>query len=88
MRGWEQTLRDAGAEVPPVLPADWSAASGYRVGSMLARIPEVTAVFAANDHLALGILRALHEHGPPGAARTSASSASTTCPRRATSSRR
>ena len=30
---------------------------------MLARIPEVTAVFAANDHLALGILRALHEHG-------------------------
>ena len=63
MRGWEQTLRDAGAEVPPVLPADWSAASGYRVGQTIARIPEVTAVFAANDHLALGILRALHEHG-------------------------
>ena len=63
MRGWEQTLRDAGAEVPPVLPADWSAASGYRVGQMIARIPEVTAVFAANDHLALGILRALAEHG-------------------------
>jgi DNA-binding LacI/PurR family transcriptional regulator len=63
VQGWEQTLRDAGAEVPPVLPADWSAASGYRVGRMLARIPEVTAVFAANDHLALGILRALAEHG-------------------------
>jgi DNA-binding LacI/PurR family transcriptional regulator len=63
VRGWEQTLRDAGAEVPPVLPADWSAASGYRVGQTIARIPEVTAVFAANDHLALGILRALHEHG-------------------------
>ena len=61
--GWEATLRDAGAEVPPVLPADWSAASGYRVGQTLARIPEVTAVFAANDHLALGILRALHERG-------------------------
>jgi DNA-binding LacI/PurR family transcriptional regulator len=59
--GWEATLRDAGAEVPPVLPADWSAAAGYRVGQTLARIPEVTAVFAANDHLALGILRALHE---------------------------
>jgi DNA-binding LacI/PurR family transcriptional regulator len=49
--------------VPPVLPADWSAAAGYRVGQTLARIPEVTAVFAANDHLALGILRALHERG-------------------------
>jgi DNA-binding LacI/PurR family transcriptional regulator len=61
--GWEAALRDAGAEVPPVLPADWSAAAGYRVGQTLARIPEVTAVFAANDHLALGILRALHERG-------------------------
>jgi len=61
--GWEATLRAAGAEVPPVLPADWSAASGYRVGQTLARIPEVTAVFAANDHLALGLLRALHERG-------------------------
>jgi DNA-binding LacI/PurR family transcriptional regulator len=30
---------------------------------MLARMPEVTAVFAANDHLALGILRALSERG-------------------------
>ena len=62
-RAGRQTLRAAGAEVPPVLPADWSAASGYRVGQTLARIPEVTAVFAANDHLALGLLRALHERG-------------------------
>jgi DNA-binding LacI/PurR family transcriptional regulator len=61
--GWERALVEAGAEVPPVLPADWSAASGYRVGRTLARIPEVTAVFTANDHLALGLLRALHEHG-------------------------
>ena len=30
---------------------------------MLARMPEVTAVFAANDHLALGVLRALSERG-------------------------
>jgi DNA-binding LacI/PurR family transcriptional regulator len=30
---------------------------------MLARMPKVTAVFAANDHLALGILRALSERG-------------------------
>jgi DNA-binding LacI/PurR family transcriptional regulator len=61
--GWQRALADAGAEVPPLMPADWSAASGYRTGQILARMNDVTAVFAANDHQALGILRALHEHG-------------------------
>ncbi|WP_122982303.1 LacI family DNA-binding transcriptional regulator [Actinoplanes teichomyceticus] len=63
IQGWRQTLREAGREVPPLLSADWSAAEGYRAGQMLARMPEVTAVFAANDHLAMGVLRALHERG-------------------------
>ncbi|MFB9334817.1 LacI family DNA-binding transcriptional regulator [Actinoplanes octamycinicus] len=63
IQGWRQTLQEAGREVPPLLSADWSAAEGYRAGQMLARMPEVTAVFAANDHLALGVLRALHERG-------------------------
>ncbi|WP_199736537.1 LacI family DNA-binding transcriptional regulator [Micromonospora sp. HM5-17] len=63
IEGWRQALEEAGAEVPPVVPADWSAAAGYRCGQMLARMPEVTAVFTANDHLALGVLRALHEYG-------------------------
>ncbi|QFZ20921.1 LacI family DNA-binding transcriptional regulator [Saccharothrix syringae] len=63
IRGWREALEAAGAEVPPVVPADWSAASGYRAGQVLARMPEVTAIFAANDHLALGILRAMHERG-------------------------
>jgi DNA-binding LacI/PurR family transcriptional regulator len=63
VRGWEAALRDAGVEVPPLLTGDWSAASGYRNGQLLARLPEITAVFAANDHIALGLLRALNEHG-------------------------
>jgi DNA-binding LacI/PurR family transcriptional regulator len=63
LAGWRAVLQAAGAEVPPVIPADWSARAGYQAGQMLARMPEVTAVFAANDHLALGILRALAEHG-------------------------
>ncbi|SCG58421.1 transcriptional regulator, LacI family [Micromonospora halophytica] len=63
IQGWREALRAAGAELPEPVPADWSAASGYRCGQMLARMPEVTAIFTANDHLALGVLRALHEYG-------------------------
>ena len=63
IEGWREALLAAGAEIPPLVPADWSAAAGYRCGQMLARMPDVTAVFTANDHLALGVLRALHEHG-------------------------
>ncbi|MFF8276145.1 LacI family DNA-binding transcriptional regulator [Streptomyces lateritius] len=63
IRGWRRALQEAGAEVPPISTGDWTAASGYRAGQMLARMPEVTAVFAANDHQALGALRAMTERG-------------------------
>jgi DNA-binding LacI/PurR family transcriptional regulator len=63
VRGWRQALAEAGAEVPPPVSADWSAGAGYKAGQMLARMPECTAIFAANDHLALGILRAMYERG-------------------------
>jgi DNA-binding LacI/PurR family transcriptional regulator len=60
---WEDTLTRHGRQVPPALAGDWSVGSGYRVGVDLARNDEVTAVFAANDQMALGVLHALHEHG-------------------------
>jgi len=59
--GWQDALRRAHAEVPPLLNGDWSARSGYQAGQVLARMPDVTAVFAANDQMALGLLRALGE---------------------------
>ena len=61
--GWRTTLEAAGAAPPPVLVGDWSARSGHELGRDLAANPEVTAVFAANDQMALGLLRALHEAG-------------------------
>jgi DNA-binding LacI/PurR family transcriptional regulator len=63
IEGWRSTLYAAGAVVPPVHPESWSPQAGYEQGRLLARDPSVTAVFCGNDHLALGVLRALHESG-------------------------
>jgi DNA-binding LacI/PurR family transcriptional regulator len=60
---WERTLRAAGISPPPLLRGDWTAESGYRHGLALARRDDVTAIFAANDEMALGAMRALHERG-------------------------
>ncbi|MFC4504068.1 MULTISPECIES: LacI family DNA-binding transcriptional regulator [Streptomyces] len=60
---WRDTLEAAGAEVRPPLIGDWSADSGYDLGRELAKDPTVTAIFASNDQMALGVLRALHEAG-------------------------
>lgn len=62
-KSWRATLRRARREVPPVLTGDWSPRSGYEHGLLLADDPSVTAVFAANDQMALGVLRAMHEKG-------------------------
>jgi DNA-binding LacI/PurR family transcriptional regulator len=63
VRGWRAALADAGAPEPPMLEGDWSPASGYAAGRVLAANPEVTAVFVANDDMAIGVLRALAEAG-------------------------
>lgn len=62
-RAWRETLLERGCPVREPLHGDWSAESGYRLGLELAADPECTAVFAANDQMALGLLRALHESG-------------------------
>ncbi len=64
-RGFADALEVAGAR-GVVIPAEgWSAQHGYDVGARLADevAGGVTAVFAGNDYLALGAMRALWERG-------------------------
>lgn len=62
--GWRVELEAAGCRIPPLRwGGDWSARSGYETGRSLARETDVTAVFAANDQMALGYIHALHEAG-------------------------
>jgi len=62
-QGWQECLAAAGIEAPPPLEGDWSPESGYRHGRIIAMIPDVTAVFAASDEMAFGLIRALRERG-------------------------
>ncbi len=61
--GWRSALHGAGFDAPPVVRGDWSPESGYRAGLELATRSGVTAVFAANDQMALGVMHAFHEKG-------------------------
>ena len=63
VESWQQTLRAAGITPPPVLHGDWTTESGYQHGLTLGARDDVTAIFAANDQMALGTMRALHELG-------------------------
>jgi len=67
--GWRGTLIARGAPVPePIYGGDWTARSGFELGRELVNrirdeVDPVTAVFCANDHTALGLLRAVQQAG-------------------------
>ena len=59
LEGWRSALEARGVSQPPAMEGDWSASSGYAAGRSLVSDSDVTAVFAANDDMAIGLIRAL-----------------------------
>ncbi|OAN41654.1 LacI family DNA-binding transcriptional regulator [Microbacterium sp. H83] len=60
--GFAAELAARGLTPGPVIEGDWTAGSGYAAVAEV-RASGVTAVFAANDQMALGLLGGLHEAG-------------------------
>jgi DNA-binding LacI/PurR family transcriptional regulator len=63
LRGFEAEMKaNALAHTAPVV-GDWTAEFGYHAGRELMRRRDVSAVFASNDQIALGLIHAIHESG-------------------------
>jgi LacI family transcriptional regulator len=58
-----RALTRRGLPTFPILRGDWSARSGYAAGLAWPLDLETTAIFAANDHMALGLLSAFRDRG-------------------------
>lgn len=63
VRGWSDEMAANRLDVLEVRHGDWSARSGHELGMALEEIGPGTAVFAANDYMALGLVSALHARG-------------------------
>ncbi len=64
--GWKNTVGQAGLMSSPtlVVESDWSAAGGAQaMDQLLTQEPDIDAVFASSDQIALGAMRALHASG-------------------------
>ena len=61
--GWSAVLAERGRPAHPPIPGDWTTESGYLAGLRLAEVPGVRAVFAGNDQMALGVMKAFADLG-------------------------
>lgn len=61
--GYEQAMRDAGLVPGELWEGDWTPESGHRIGRELVRRASSTAVFVANDQMAIGVMHAFAEAG-------------------------
>lgn len=62
-RGWRSELARRGLPVREPEHGDWTADSGRTIGERLSAAGFSSAIFVANDQMALGLLHALDDHG-------------------------
>jgi LacI family transcriptional regulator len=66
LSGWRQTIGAAGLEVEDrlIVEGDWTVSSGEQgLYRLLEVCPDIDAIFASNDQMALGVLHAAHRLG-------------------------
>lgn len=63
IEGWQKALAGSGLPASDPFRGDWYAQSGYEMGKRIIASGEFTAVCAANDLMAQGLLFALYEEG-------------------------
>ena len=63
LAGWRKALVDAGVPEPEPVAGDWTPAGGFRAASEMLDRGDVTAVFVANDQMAIGAMSALARAG-------------------------
>lgn len=61
LQGWKDSLVKNGLSAQHQYPGDWTSQSGYEGTKEVLKAKGITAIFAANDAMAIGVLRALHE---------------------------
>ncbi len=62
-RAFAARVKQWGLVERPIVVGDWSADFSYDFVMSMRRAPEYTAIFAANDSLALGLLHGFHDRG-------------------------
>lgn len=63
VQAYSDTMAKACHDVPPIIFGDWTSDFGFKIGSSATALGDATAIFVANDQMALGLLHGLHARG-------------------------
>lgn len=62
-RAFHGRIEQWGFKMRPIVVGDWTADFGYDYAAGLSGMPEYTAMFVANDEMALGVIHGFHDRG-------------------------